>query len=215
VIQIQIRVGLGMVLACGVPFAGLSAQGAGSGAQAPPMTPTERAAAQAKLQAQAATIFNGPISASKQELRDDLVPLRDTLQETDGTAARLMRAHAGGSRSVTMSSARQLHVDCAGGSVVAGTTIAKMVGMRTNSADGDKTLDNYRAAVATVQHALSECSRTIGDALAGKSPDQAALAAIAATVDRAIEHHDATLMAFTSRLGITMLPKGTTQAPSH
>ena len=89
------------------------------------MTPEQRAKNQADLQAQAALLFNGTMTAAKMELRDDVVPLRDTLQETDGSASRLMRARMAGSVSVMLSTASLLRVECVGAHRVADTTLVE------------------------------------------------------------------------------------------
>ena len=80
--------------------------------------------------------------------------------------------------------------------------------MNTRNVNGDRLLNQYRTAVANVQHALTECEHTIVTVLAEKVPDPARLAAGAASVDNAIQAHDLALESLMNGLEITIFPKG-------
>ncbi|HEX3926602.1 MAG TPA: hypothetical protein VHW65_01275 [Gemmatimonadales bacterium] len=186
-----------------------------SGATASKMTPTARAQAQANLQAQAAMIYSGTISSSKQELRGDVVPLRDTLQTVAGTAARVLRANTAKNGTVVTSSSRILHAQCVGVNAVATATLAKLTPMRTSAAAGDKILDRYRGAVSDIVTATAACIPATANSLSDKPPPNAAVVKSSEALTTAAENHDRAFDALTTGLGIPVLPKGYVPPVAH
>jgi hypothetical protein len=192
------------LVTCSLPCA-LSAQ---LGNTTPAMSPAERAKAQARLQAQAAEVFNVPIDTARGLLRAAIVPLRDTLQTVDANAERIVRANATGMSAVVRSSGRVLARQCLGSDSVAGATFEKINGMRTSNAKGDQLITNYRAAITHLRGTLADCQQRIGAELAEKKPDLAVVMDQVRSVDRAVREHDAAMQALTDGLQIFLMPKG-------
>ena len=196
-----------IALATLLPLRSEAQAGAGGG-NAPAMSPTDRARAQARLQAQAVDVFNVPIDTARGMLRAAMVPLRDTLQTVDGNAERILRADAMRSTAVVFSGARVLARQCAGSDSVAASTFARIAGMNTNDANGDRLIGNYRTAITGLRAALAACRQRIPEALAPKTPDAAEILAQVHAVDRAVRDHDAAMQALADGLDIFLLPKG-------
>ncbi len=172
------------------------------------MSPADRAQAQARLQAQAVEVFNVPIDTARGMLRAAMVPLRDTLQTVDGNAERIIRADATRSTAVVASSARVLAMQCGGSDSVAASTYARIAGMNTSSANGDRLIGNYRTAITALRGALANCQRRVPEALAQQTPDVPAIMTEVRAVDHAIRDHDAAMQALADGLQIYLMPKG-------
>ncbi len=175
---------------------------------AAPMSPSDRAAAQAHLQSQANEVFNTPIDTARGELRTAMTGLRDTLQTVDGNASRILRAHAVGQAAVVLSGARVLAAQCRGSDSVAARTLTHLAAMRTSSAVGDRLIGNYRTAVTTLRGTLGTCHEMLAAAVAAPTPDLAAIVAQVRAVDAAARAHDAAMQALADGLQIYLLPKG-------
>ncbi len=123
----------------------------------PKLSPEARAAAQSRLSQEASTATSQKLDAAKQQLRDAVIIMRDSIETINSTAALIRRAQATKSVGVELSQARHLSGECAAAQRTAAATLTKIASLHTDNAIGIKLLDEYRGTLEDVRRATGDC----------------------------------------------------------
>ncbi len=200
--SLRLLAGLGLSVLCAPA---LQAQAA----KPPVLTPEQRASEQAKLNAQAAQLDAAmPLAATKEQLRKDITPLRDTLITLSAVVVRLQRAHVTNTPSVVTSSAKQLRPGCAGAANVAIALQPKVSGLKVLDAHANAVIDKYRASLADLVRGLQTCDKAFATELEAKEPAQSRLNDLSGAAQSAIDHYTEAQRNLMDLLAIRLLPKG-------
>ncbi|HET9133255.1 MAG TPA: hypothetical protein VFN90_03045 [Gemmatimonadales bacterium] len=150
-----------------------------------------------------------PLSPPEEELRTNVVVLRDTLFTIDATASRVLRANEAGKAAVVTSGGRALGVDCARGVRATGVMSAHARGLSTsNKKWGDGALNTFRAALVDLDKQLRRCE-ALGTVKAGMPvPSTTAFAEMATGTIAAIRRYEVAQKGLFRTLEIPLDPKG-------
>jgi hypothetical protein len=159
----------------------------------PTMTPEQREAAQARLNAEADLIPKAPLDPAKKELRSAVSITRDSVAVAAATASLLVRAQAAKSIGVERSQARRLRGQCAAAKRSSAVTLTAIASLHTPDEKGTKLLLDYRAALAEVGQRMGECDKLLGTDAAAAGPSAASIGAAITQVNNAAVRHDRAL----------------------
>ncbi len=183
----------------------LTAQQPGSAAEiVKQLTPEERAQAQRKLNAAAAVFYDGPLDSAKSNMRTFLTVMRDSVLAVEGEANRLQRA---GSPAVLNATARRLREACRAATRTAAVTQRKVAPYRTSAATGDQALADYRTTLTATSKAMTDCDRSVGEALSGANAAERVRPHAAAAAAAAVRY-DASADGVLRTLEIPLRPRG-------
>ncbi len=172
------------------PLPALSAQGKTS--TPPRMTPEQRAAAQARLDAQVKQLNAAPLDAIKSQLRTAALVTRDSLAATVATASLITRAQSTKSVGVERSQARRLRGQCLATQRSSSATLQAIAAMNTPDPKGTQLLVEYRAALTEVGRRMGLCDKAL-DTPDKAGPASARISAAINQVNAAAEQHDRAL----------------------
>jgi len=167
--------------------------GQGQGSRPPAMTPEQRAAAQAKLDAQVAQLNSAPLDAVKSQLRKDVLVTRDSVAAVIATAALITRAQSTKSVGVERSQARRLRGQCLAAQRSSAATLNAIAALNTPDPKGMQLLVDYRAALTEVGRGMGECDKVLGAAKDAAGPTSAQITAAIALVNAVATRHDRAL----------------------
>lgn len=156
----------------------------------PKMTPEQREAAQAKLNAQAGLLTNTPLDPAKTQLRSAALITRDSVAVAAATASLIIRAQATKSAGVERSQARRLRGQCAAAKRSSAATLTAIASLNTPDANGTRLLTEYRAALVEVGSRMGECDKILGAVAAAAAPSSASISAAISQVNTAATRHD-------------------------
>jgi len=159
----------------------------------PKMTPEEREAAQAKLNAQADLLPTATLDPAKKGLRSAALITRDSVAIAAATASLIVRAQATKSVGVERSQARRLRGQCAAAKRSSAVTLAAIASLHTPDEKGTKLLLEYRAALAEVGQRMGECDKVLFAGPEAAMPSPASISAAISQVNRAAARHDRAL----------------------
>lgn len=160
----------------------------------PKMTPEQREAAQAKLNAQVNLLPSAPLDPAKTQLRSAVLITRDSVAVAAATASLIIRAHSARSVGVERSQARRLRGQCAAAKRSSATTLKAIAALHTPDAKGTKLLTDYRAALVEVGRMMGECDKVLGAGSdAAAAPSSAGISAAVNQVNAAAARHDRAL----------------------
>jgi hypothetical protein len=168
---------------------------AGQGRSSPPpkMSPEQRAAAQARLDAQVAELNTAPLEPIKAQLRRDVTITRDSVAAAAATASLITRAQSTKSVGVERSQARHLRVQCAAAQRASAVTLTAIAALNTPDPKGTELLVDYRAALAEVGRRMAECDKVLGATQGTAGPSSAQITAAIGSVNAAAVRHDRAL----------------------
>lgn len=167
--------------------------GQGQGSPPPRMTPEQRAAAQAKLDAQVAQLNSEPLGAVKSQLRQDVLVTRDSVAAASATASLITRAQSTKSVGVERSQARRLRGQCQAAQRASTATLNAIAALNTPDPKGTQLLVDYRAALSEVGRRMGECDKVLGASKGAAGPTSAQITAAIALVNAAATRHDGAL----------------------
>jgi hypothetical protein len=148
-----------------------------------------------------------PLPPAKEELRNAVIVLRDSLRAVLATSERIDRAHASGSSAVLRSAGRTLTADCSRASRGAAALQEKIKGFSTSDPRGDEVLERYRRAILALEQAMAACNSDVASALSPEV-DGAKLTAVGTRNRKAMDAYEGSVQEVMKTLSIRFDPKG-------
>lgn len=169
-------------------------------------------ASPALLSAQTAATMPGiwpeqPLPPAKEELRNAVIVLRDSLRAVLATSERVERAQSGRSNAVLRSAGRTLMADCGRASRGAATLQDKIKAFTTSEPRGDEVLQRFRRSIMTLHQAMVTCSTDVAAAVT-PTIDGAKLTAVGGRNRSAMVAYERSVQEVMKTLSIRFDPKG-------
>lgn len=148
-----------------------------------------------------------PLPPAKEELRNAVSVLRDTLRAVLATTERVERAQTGGSAAVLRSAGRTLVSDCGRAARGAATLQDKIKGFSTSEPRGDEVLDRFRRSILALEQAMTACNADATEAVT-PAVDGAKLTALGNRNRTAMVAYERSVQEVMKTLSIRFDPKG-------